>query len=190
MISAHSKHSEISIVSRRLHIGGQIRTVGWEVLDANPGPCVDHIGNAGDLSAFADDSFEQLYASHVLEHFDYQGQLLTTLTEWRRVLAPDGTLCVSVPDLDVLARLFLDRTLLSAQERFLVMRMIFGGHIDKYDYHLVGLNEEFLSSYLHAAGFVGIGRVANFGLFDDTSSMVLKSIPISLNMVAKKAALP
>jgi predicted SAM-dependent methyltransferase len=190
MISAHSKHSEVNIVSRRLHVGGQVRTAGWEVLDANPGPCVDHVGNAGDLSAFADDSFEQLYASHVLEHFDYQGQLVTTLTEWRRVLAPNGTLCVSVPDLDVLARLFLDRTLLSGQDRFLVMRMIFGGHIDKYDYHLVGLNEEFLASYLHMAGFVNIRRVSDFGLFDDTSSMVLKTIPISLNMVAMKAALP
>jgi len=187
MISVRSKLSEISYVSRRLHIGGQVRTAGWEVLDANPGPCVDHVCNAGDLSAFADDSFEQLYASHVLEHFDYQGQLLETLTEWCRVLEPDGTLCVSVPDLDVLARLFLDRTQLSGQDRFLVMRMIFGGHIDKHDYHLVGLNEEFLTSYLHTAGFVGIHRVSEFGLFDDTSGMKLKTVPISLNMIAMKA---
>ena len=95
---------------------------------------------------------------------------------------------MSVPDLDVLARLFLDRSLLSGQERFLVMRMIFGGHIDKYDYHLVGLNEEFLSGYLHSAGFIGIRRVTGFGLFNDTSGMLLKTIPISLNMVAMKAA--
>jgi protein O-GlcNAc transferase len=175
-------------MSRRLHIGGHVRTEGWEVLDANSGPCVDHVGNANNLSIFADDSFEQLYASHVLEHFDYQGQLLETLTEWRRVLAPHGTLCVSVPDLDVLARLFLDRALLSREERFLVMRMIFGGHIDRYDYHLVGLNEEFLTGYLQTAGFVGIRRIPEFGLFNDTSSLVLKNIPISLNMVAMKPA--
>jgi predicted SAM-dependent methyltransferase len=186
MISEHFKLSRIDNMSRRLHIGGHVRTAGWEVLDANPGPCVDHVGNAADLSAFADNSFEQLYASHVLEHFDYQGQLLQTLAEWRRVLAPNGTLCVSVPDLDVLARLFVDRTLLNPQERFLVMRMIFGGHIDKHDYHLVGLNDEFLTSYLHAAGFAGIRRVADFGLFDDTSSMELKTVPISLNMIAIK----
>jgi predicted SAM-dependent methyltransferase len=174
-------------VSRRLHIGGHVRTAGWEVLDANPGPCVDHVANAADLSDFADNSFEQLYASHVLEHFDYKEQLLKTLTEWRRVLVPSGTLCVSVPDLDVLARLFLDRTLLSGQDRFLVMRMIFGGHMDKYDYHLVGLNEEFLTGYFHAAGFIDIRRVSEFGLFDDTSRMKVKTIPISLNMTAVKA---
>jgi predicted SAM-dependent methyltransferase len=173
-------------VPRKLHIGGQVRTPGWEVLDANPGPLVDHVANASNLSGFASDSFDQIYASHVAEHFDYRDQLLETLKEWRRVLIPNGTLCVSVPDLDVLARLFIDRNLLSVQDRFLVMRMIFGGHIDKHDYHLVGLNEEFLSNYLHAAGFTGIRRVAGFGLFQDTSCLALKDVPISLNMTATK----
>jgi len=172
--------------SRRLHIGGQVRSPGWEVLDANPGPCVDHVGNASDLQAFDDNSFDQIYASHVVEHFDYHKQLVATLKEWCRVLKPRGTLLVSVPDLDVLARLFLDRTSLTADDRYLVMRMIFGGHIDKYDYHLVGLNEEFLTGFLQAAGFVEIRRVADFGLFQDTSSLKMKGIPISLNVVAAK----
>jgi predicted SAM-dependent methyltransferase len=179
-------HSEPLNVSRRLHIGGQVRSAGWEVLDANPGPCVDHVANASNLQAFQDNAFDQIYASHVVEHFDYQNQLLETLKEWCRVLAPAGTLCVSVPDLDVLARLFVDRTL-SMQDRFLVMRMIFGGHIDKYDYHLVGLNEEFLTAYMQDAGFKSMRRVADFGLFQDTSRMRVKDIPISLNMVAVKA---
>ncbi len=174
-------------MSRKLHIGGQVRTPGWEVLDANPGPCVDHVGNASDLRRFEDGSFDQIYASHVVEHYDYQNQLLATLKEWYRVLRPAGMLCVSVPDLDVLARLFIDRQLLSAQDRFLVMRMIFGGHIDAHDYHLVGLNEEFLTGYLHGAGFTGMRRVTGFGLFQDTSCLELKNIPISLNMTAVKA---
>jgi predicted SAM-dependent methyltransferase len=178
--------SEPCNVPRKLHIGGKVRTPGWEVLDANPGPCVDHVINASDLRVFEDNSFEQIYASHVVEHFDYQGQLIETLKEWSRVLMPAGTLCVSVPDLDTLARLFVDRSLLSVQDRFLVMRMIFGGHIDKHDYHLVGLNEEFLTSYLEAGGFTGMRRVPGFGLFKDTSCLQLKNIPISLNMTATK----
>jgi predicted SAM-dependent methyltransferase len=157
------------------------------VLDANPGPSVDHVAVASDLRQFEDNSFDQIYASHVVEHFDYNNQLIDTLKEWHRVLTPAGTLCVSVPDLDILARLFIDRTLLSAQDRFLVMRMIFGGHIDKYDYHLVGLNEEFLTAYFQAAGFTEMRRVAEFGLFQDTSLVKLKEVPISLNMVAIKA---
>jgi predicted SAM-dependent methyltransferase len=173
-------------VSRKLHIGGQLRSPGWEVLDANPGPCVDHVANAGCLVGFPENTFSDIYASHVLEHFDYNGQLADALMEWRRVLKPSGTLYVSVPDLDVLARLFLDRALLSSAERFLVVRMIFGGHVDAYDYHLVGLNEEILTDFLREAGFTGMRRVSGFGLFNDTSCLELKGVPISLNMIANK----
>ena len=37
-------------MSRKLHIGGQVKAAGWEVLDANPGPIVDHVADARDLS--------------------------------------------------------------------------------------------------------------------------------------------
>ena len=53
---------------RKLHIGGWVRTSGWEVIDANPGPNVDHVGDAGDLSRFDTATFTDIYASHVLEH--------------------------------------------------------------------------------------------------------------------------
>jgi predicted SAM-dependent methyltransferase len=104
-------------MGRKLHIGGQVKAAGWEVLDANPGPIVDHVANARDLSFFPDQTFERIYASHVVEHFDYNGELLATLTEWHRVLVPAGFLYVSVPDLDILARLFLDRQSLSFEDR-------------------------------------------------------------------------
>ena len=64
--------------------------------------------------------------------------------------------------------------------------MLFGGHIDKHDYHLVGLNEEFLTGFLIACGYVKIRRVPELGLFDDTSRMSFKGVPISLNMIAEK----
>ena len=172
---------------RRLHIGGQARKPGWEVIDANPGPHVDHVGNAADLSRFETGSFSEVYASHVLEHFDYKDELLATLKEWHRVLMPGGMLHVSVPDLDTLARLFVDRQRLNPDERYLVMRMIFGGHVDRYDYHMVGLNEEFLRGYLTAAGFAQAARVPEFGICEDTSTQQLKGVPISLNMSALKA---
>jgi predicted SAM-dependent methyltransferase len=171
---------------RKLHIGGKVASAGWEVLDANPAPYVDHVCNAADLSAFAAGSFEQIYASHVVEHFDYRDQLVLALQEWLRVLIPGGALCVSVPDVDILARLLVDRERLSMTDRFTVMRMIFGGHTDRYDYHLVGLNEEFLTGFLNAAGFTGMRRVAGFGLFRDGSCLALHDIPISLNMIAYK----
>jgi len=173
-------------MTRRLHIGGQIRSDGWEVLNANPAPYVDHVCNANDLSHFPDNSFTDIYASHVVEHFDYKVELRNTLLEWKRVLTPGGKVYISVPDLDVLAGIILSKTQLTIDERFFVMRMIFGGHVDKYDYHLVGLNEEFLHAFLHSAGYVNIRKVNEFGFFQDTSTMLYKGVAISLNMIAEK----
>lgn len=175
---------------RKLHIGGWVRAEGWEVLNATPGPAVDHVGDARDLSRFADGTFSELYASHVVEHFDYHGELHKTLQEWRRVLVPGGRLYVSVPDLDVLARLLLDRQRLSERDRYQVMRMLFGGHVDRYDYHQVGLNEEFLRTFLRSAGYVNIRRVDDLGFFDDTSRMVFAGVAISLNMISEKPDQP
>lgn len=175
-------------MDRRLHIGGHVQRTGWEIFDANPGPLVDHVGDAIDLSRFADGSFTELYASHVLEHFDYKGPLTQALVEWHRVLVPGGTLRLSVPDIDVLAHLLLQKQALDIGQRYQIMRMMFGGHIDAHDYHLVGLNQEFLVGFLGAAGFESVQRVDSHGLFDDTSDMTVGGLRISLNMNAFKRA--
>jgi predicted SAM-dependent methyltransferase len=175
---------------RKLHIGGKQARPGWEILDVNPGPHVDHVGNAIDLSAFAEGTFDALYASHVLEHFDYKDDLLRALREWHRVLAPGGVLHLSVPDIDTLAYLLLQRQKLDVNQRWQVMRMMFGGHVDAHDYHLVGLNQEFLMGFLKAAGFDGLQRVPRHGLFNDTSDMVVAGTPISLNLNATRPVRP
>jgi predicted SAM-dependent methyltransferase len=173
-------------MARRLHIGGTAKFDGWEVLNTNPAPYVDHVCNANDLSQFADNTFIEIYASHVVEHLDYIGELGNTLKEWNRVLVPGGKVFISVPNLDVLADLILAKNKLTMNERFFVMRMLFGGHIDKYDYHVVGLNEEFLTEFLNASGYLNIKRVREFGLFNDMSSVLFKGVAISLNMIAEK----
>lgn len=173
-------------MSRKLHIGGKVSAAGWEVIDALPGPCVDHVGDAGDLSRFENGSFAELYASHVLEHFDYNGKLQAALKEWCRVLAPRGTIYLSVPDLDALSKLFLSPDL-SFEGRFFIMRMMFGGHTTQYDYHVVGLNQEFLESFLREAGFERIRRVDSFGLFSDTSDAKFNGTRISVNVLAEKS---
>ncbi|MEA5417047.1 class I SAM-dependent methyltransferase [Synechococcus sp. BA-132 BA5] len=172
------------IADRWLHIGGTSAAPGWEVLNANPAPYVDHVGNANDLSRFYDHTFTRVYASHVVEHLDYANELSMTLAEWRRTLTFGGKLFLSVPDMDVLAQLFLSKEQLSLKERYMVMRMMFGGHVDSYDYHLVGLNQEFLQEFLLSTGYKQIERVHSLGFFRDTSEMEFKGVRISLNMVA------
>lgn len=177
-------------MERKLHIGGQHTAPGWEVLDIYAREGVDHVGNANDLSRFEDGTFGEIYASHVLEHFDYKDELTATLREWHRVLRPGGTLRLSVPDLDLLAHLLLQRHAFSVEQRFELMRMIFGGHTNAHDYHLVGLNQEILTVYLQSTGFVGLQRVTRHGLFEDTSETAVAGTLISLNVVAQKPASP
>jgi len=171
---------------RKLNIGGIQAVPGWEIFNITEASYVDHIGDARDLSRFADDTFSAIYASHVLEHFDYKDEMLKVLKEWKRVLHPGGKLYLSTPDLDILATLFLLKDKLSLQERFQVMRIIFGGHMDKHDYHFTGLNQEILELFLKEAEYLDIKRVENFGIFQDTSTMLFKGIPISLNLIATK----
>lgn len=170
---------------RRLHIGGHERRAGWEILDAVPRDGVNHIGDAGDLSRFPDGTFAEVYASHVLEHFDFTEDVALVLKEWHRVLQPGGRLCVSVPDMERLCHLYLTPGL-APEARLKIMWMMFGAHADSYDYHLVGFNGDYLGSVLHEAGFTNIERVVDFGLFRDTSTMMFLGVPISINMTATR----
>ena len=169
----------------RLHIGGETPKSGWKILNIQPGPHVDFVGTCTDLSRFEAGTVETIYASHVLEHLGYVDELFGALKEFRRVLRKDALLQVSVPDFEALCRLFLDPRL-DATMRFHVMRIIFGGQTDPYDFHKAGLTEEFLTDFLKTAGFRDIRRVEGFGLFDDASGLKLGSIPVSLNLQAVK----
>src|SRR5215204_373323 len=92
----------------RLHIGGQVAKPGWQIFNIAAAPGVDHVGDCSDLSRFADGSVEEIYASHVLEHLSYVGELPRALKDWHRVLAEGGRAMISVPDFEVICRLFLD----------------------------------------------------------------------------------
>ncbi|TNC80917.1 MAG: methyltransferase type 11 [Oleiphilus sp.] len=173
-------------MERRLHIGGKQVKEGWELLNAMELEGVDHLMNANDLSAFDEGTFDEIYASHVVEHFDFAGELLPTMEEWHRVLKPGGRVYISVPDLDILCAMMVDKKQLDPNARWKIMTMMFGGHVDEYDYHKVGLNLEFLGGILHEIGYTDIKRVKSFGLFDDTSDMKFAGVPISLNVTAVK----
>ncbi|MGA2891906.1 MAG: methyltransferase domain-containing protein [Xanthobacteraceae bacterium] len=169
----------------KLHIGGQEKRAGWSIVDALPGPIVDYVGNCNDLSFLTDNSCSEVYASHVFEHLGYNGELQTTLKGIHRVLKPGGRLRASVPDLETLCRLFLHPSL-NGVNRFHVMRIMYGGRTTDYDVHYVGLNFEFLATFLQDAGFRDIKRVESFGLFNDTSALRFGGVLISLNVEARK----
>lgn len=172
----------------KLHIGGKQEHPDWKIFDAEARPEVDFVGDAADLSEFADNSIAEIYASHILEHFHYglNNELCRALSEWCRVLQPGGRLMVSVPNLQVLCWLYLN-PMLEPLERHHLMRIIFGGHVNQYDVHRVGFDPDLLALYLQEVGFSDCTTVSEFGLFNDCSSMRICDTLISVNMVATKS---
>jgi len=171
---------------RRLHIGGTVRKEGWEIYNIMPSESVDHVGDARDLSCFGENTFVELYASHVLEHFNYVGEIGSALAEWKRVLAPGGRIYISVPNLEVVCKMFASENNLSFDDKFKLMRIIYGGQMDAHDYHKAGFFPELLSRYLLMLGFENISEVEYFDIFKDSSTIKCNGINISLNMFADK----
>ncbi len=84
--------------NRRLEIGpDQWPMPGYETLDVVPAPWVDYVLDASKPLPFADGTFQEIYASHVLEHLPWY-RTETILREWVRILAPGAWLKIMVPD--------------------------------------------------------------------------------------------
>jgi predicted SAM-dependent methyltransferase len=169
----------------KLHIGGWEQREGWKILDAIPGPVVDYVGNCTDLTFLNDESCCEAYASHVFEHLGYNGELLDTLKGVYRILKPGGRLRASVPDLEILCRMYTHPNT-KPQDRFQIMRMMFGGRMTPYDVHYTGFDTYLLGGFLFEAGFREIQRVEKFDMFKDGSEFRFGNTPISINMSARK----
>ena len=168
----------------KLHIGGEEEKEGWTILNSQRKTENNLIGNICDLSQFSDDSVEEVYASHIIEHVA-QKDIENVFNSLYRILKTNGKLYISVPDLDVLCHTMLS-PYFSTDVKFHIMRIIYGGQIDKYDFHYFGWNSIFMKQFLTKAGFLKHEKVDGFGLFDDTSNYKPYGFPISLNIIAYK----
>jgi hypothetical protein len=171
----------------RLHIGGEEIKEGWKILNIQKKPGVDFIGDITDLSQFDDECVEEIYASHVLEHVGL-AKIAATFNGLQRILKKEGKLYISVPNLDIIAKIFV--LLPEGQDKYNVMAMIYGGQTDSHDFHYIGYWPNLLFSILTKAKFRRYEKVEFFNIFKDTSNMRVKilngSIPISLNVIAYK----
>ncbi|MBN1485112.1 MAG: hypothetical protein JXA37_10345 [Chloroflexia bacterium] len=81
----------------RLHLGcGLVHRPGWVNLDRYQTAAADVQAGAL-LLPFADGAAVEIAACQLVEHLGYVGTLYA-LSEWARVLAPGGRLCVETPD--------------------------------------------------------------------------------------------
>lgn len=122
---------------------------------------------------YADGSVDEIYASHVLEHFGL-AEVQLVLNEWARVLKPGGRMRVGVPDFRWCAQQYL-----SGQSEAPIMNVVMGGQTDANDFHRALFDEPGLRWQLEKAGLVGIQKWAS--QIEDCASL-----PCSLNLEGYK----
>lgn len=125
---------------------------GYTTVDISPEHHPDIVADASDLSMLASGSADELYASHVLEHFSFPRALLV-LAEWARVIRLGGIIKIAVPDMEIYAHF-----LLNGHNPFVAMTDIYGAHWphwgeDEPQAHHFGYTRRMLAQILAVMGF-------------------------------------
>jgi len=97
-----------SIKEIKLHLGcGERYIPNWIHIDQADMPHIEYVTEVHKLDMFEDESCDLIYASHVLEYYDWQEAESIVLPEWNRVLKKNGLLRLSVPNIETISRLYL-----------------------------------------------------------------------------------
>lgn len=159
-----------------------------DALSSAPG--VDLVADVSKPLPLEDGSVDLLYASHLLEHFPH-AQTVDLLRNWRRLLRPGGSLMVAVPDLEVIARMLIERPGWFTPPNAPWVGAIYGGQKDEFDFHRAGFTAPWLAYLLTQAGFGGVYRVERFegiAKADTSHAPSPFGVNVSLNMIAVAGA--
>ena len=136
---------------------------------------------------FKNNTFDLVYASHILEHFNKM-KVLKVLKEWVRVLKPGGILRISVPSFDNLSSIYkIDKNIEN------ISGPLMGGQTYKDNFHYEIFNQKKLIKLLTNAGLEAIHpwdfRRTIHSKYWDFSQATTNEIPISLNLEGRKKIL-
>ncbi|WP_183238530.1 methyltransferase domain-containing protein [Bradyrhizobium sp. CIR18] len=148
---------------------------GWEEtrFDIDPDVKPDVLGSILELSgAFAPQSFDAVWSSHVLEHL-YAHEVYPTLRQFHQVLKPDGFALIMSPDVESVAQFIVEHGIAaiayhSPAGPIRPLDMLYGhshaieeGRV--YMAHRTGFTAERLGNLLLMAGFPTVSvRTQNF----------------------------
>ena len=186
----------------KLHLGcGERYIPDWIHIDVCGGEHIDHNTFVHDLHMIEDESCEEIYASHVLEYYDWDAAQETVLPEWYRVLTTDGILRVAVPDFEIMSKLYVGGLRLDMFVGPLYGKIHFengipGLPLPQTIYHKTVYDEEKLAEVLLKVGFRNPKRYdwhdTEHSNIDDFSQAYIPHMDkergtlISLNMEARK----
>jgi SAM-dependent methyltransferase len=132
-------------------------------MDIDSGTAPDIVGSVTDMrSSISSGSFDAVWSSHSLEHL-YTHEVPAALSEFRRVLKPDGFALIACPDLEAVASVLLEHGLdhvayVSAIGPITPLDMLFGHRSsvatgNRYMAHKTGFTAARLGRLLLEAGF-------------------------------------
>lgn len=155
----------------KLNIGGGKKTInGYKTIDRANGQEAFPLPNK-------DNSVDEIYASHVLEHFPH-GQLLPVLQDWVRTLKPGGRVRLAVPNLRWIAQQQLTLDKYDGKAGMLAA-FLMGGQTDANDFHHSTFTPEQMTALMETAGLESVRPFT--AEYDDCSKL-----PVSLNMCGWK----
>lgn len=127
----------------KLNLGCDDRLMeGYENVDIDTGV------NAECLP-YHDGTFDEVYASHVLEHISHR-KSEATIKEWVRVLKPGGVLKIAVPSFEWCIKAYQE------QRQAPLHLFMMGGHMDEHDYHKAIFDDAGLRTLMEKAGLWSI----------------------------------
>lgn len=173
-----------------LHLGcGSVNHSKFINIDGLPAPHIHYIRPIDNLSPFKNNSVDLIYACHCLEHFPH-AKVSEVLTEWFRVLQAGGILRLSVPDFDLLLKIYKE----NQNDINTIICPLFGGQDYQLNFHFTVFNRLSLETLLKNTGFKQVQEwlpaSCNLTTFDDWSGRQIlingKYYPVSLNIEAVK----
>lgn len=177
-----------------LHLGcGSCRIDGFLNIDASFESKCDILGSVQRLY-FLDNSVKIIYSSHIFEHIPKR-RVRRVLSRWYRALMPGGKIYICVPDLENLCKLYLkdikkeELTLKEWEKICTITNMMYGGQINKYDFHYDGYSFTTIKYWLEEIGFKDIKKIDRklaFINFSDASACAMDGHTTSLNVEATK----
>lgn len=171
---------------RYLHIGcgTNILPKPFENLDARDFEGVKHISSAEDLKKFDDNTFDLVYASHILEHYP-RNKVEDVLKEWVRVTKVDGTIRISVPSFKSAIEIYNQTGKLEN-----VIGPIMGGQTYDYEFHYCMFDERTLTELMKKCGLTAVHpwlyTRTEHSDYWDFSQATTSGIQVSLNLEGRK----
>ena len=168
-----------------LGCGNTILPKPWENLDGRQIPGVDHVSGIDKLP-FPDNTFDIVYASHVIEHIK-RNDVEMVLKEWVRVTKPGGLVRIATPDFEKAIEVYYK----SDKRIDNILGLVVGGQTYDYECHYLIFDQKSLTSLMNKCGLTAVHtwspkRVSHGDIWDYSQACTWE-IPISLNLEGRKA---